>query len=302
MASFGLLTYSTRNLGDDIQSLAAAQYLPHIDHYINRDRLSEVAYKHDIHMICNGWFLEYPFDWPPPPNIHPLFISFHIADKQHVSSVLTHPVLTQYYKQYEPIGCRDTHTVKLLHSIGVQAYFSHCLTLTLQRPPVQRSNQILFLDPFGTERDYAFPDPSSPAFRHDLWGLFPKEVRARSLYLTHYSTERDPRQRFKRARELLDKYASASLVITSRLHCALPCLAFGTPVIFLYRNGESYRIRNALPLLRTYSFDELQEGKAQIDWGRPLQNPVDISVIAKELSQRCVHFVRDAEPIFTPAQ
>ena len=32
---------------------------------------------------------------------------------------------------------------------------------------------------------------------------------------------------------LLNKYARAKLVITSRIHCALPCLAMGTPVIFI---------------------------------------------------------------------
>ena len=35
------------------------------------------------------------------------------------------------------------------------------------------------------------------------------------------------------AEDLLHKYAKAKLVITSRIHCALPCLALGTPVIFV---------------------------------------------------------------------
>ena len=34
------------------------------------------------------------------------------------------------------------------------------------------------------------------------------------------------------AEALIKKYAAASLVVTSRLHCALPCLAVGTPVLF----------------------------------------------------------------------
>ena len=43
--------------------------------------------------------------------------------------------------------------------------------------------------------------------------------------------------RFKLAKELLDKYARAKLVISTRIHGALPCLAFNTPVIFI---NESY--------------------------------------------------------------
>ncbi|WP_264821067.1 polysaccharide pyruvyl transferase family protein [Acinetobacter schindleri] len=32
---------------------------------------------------------------------------------------------------------------------------------------------------------------------------------------------------------MLEKYSTAKLVITSRIHCALPCLAMGTPVIYI---------------------------------------------------------------------
>src|SRR5690606_3725036 len=44
-------------------------------------------------------------------------------------------------------------------------------------------------------------------------------------------------EKFEMADDILKKYAKAKLVITSRIHCALPCLAMGTPVIFL--NGFS---------------------------------------------------------------
>src|SRR5690606_10514170 len=40
-------------------------------------------------------------------------------------------------------------------------------------------------------------------------------------------------EKFLLAEELLNKYSTAKLVITSRIHCALPCLALGTPVIYL---------------------------------------------------------------------
>ncbi|HEY0092602.1 MAG TPA: polysaccharide pyruvyl transferase family protein, partial [Flavobacterium sp.] len=40
-------------------------------------------------------------------------------------------------------------------------------------------------------------------------------------------------EKFAMAEDLLNKYARAKLVITSRIHCALPCLAMGTPVIFV---------------------------------------------------------------------
>ncbi len=35
---FGILKYSNYNIGDEIQSLAAGRFIPHINYYINRER------------------------------------------------------------------------------------------------------------------------------------------------------------------------------------------------------------------------------------------------------------------------
>lgn len=43
--------------------------------------------------------------------------------------------------------------------------------------------------------------------------------------------------RFKRAEELLHLYAGAKYVITSRIHCAFPCLGLETPVAFIKNNA-----------------------------------------------------------------
>ena len=65
-------------------------------------------------------------DWPPPSNIKPIFISFHINNKDMLDECYI-----PYYKMNEPIGCRDRSTSKYLTDRGVDAYFSGCLTLTL---------------------------------------------------------------------------------------------------------------------------------------------------------------------------
>ena len=46
-------------------------------------------------------------------------------------------------------------------------------------------------------------------------------------------------RKYEEAEALLRRYATAELVITSRLHCALPCRAMGTPVIFVHPNYYS---------------------------------------------------------------
>src|SRR5690606_30999823 len=65
-------------------------------------------------------------------------------------------------------------------------------------------------------------------------------------------------EKFKMAETLLKKYAKAKLVITSRIHCALPCLAMGTPVIFV--NGfdsfvDSCRFDGILELFNRIDID-----------------------------------------------
>jgi len=62
-------------------------------------------------------------------------------------------------------------------------------------------------------------------------------------------------EKLKRANEMLDLYASAKLVVTSRIHCALPCLALGTPVIFFdfgyVRKINRGRFEGVLDLMNT---------------------------------------------------
>lgn len=53
-------------------------------------------------------------------------------------------------------------------------------------------------------------------------------------YVTHECQLSVPhRERFELAKALLQRYANAKLVITSRIHAALPCLGLGTPVILI---------------------------------------------------------------------
>jgi len=74
---------------------------------------------------------------------------------------------------------------------------------------------------------------------HLLAKLIPKYIRDQAEYIEHEIPEgldqNDMYARQKFVKEtLLNKYAQAKLVITSRLHCALPCVAFNTPCIALY--------------------------------------------------------------------
>ncbi|MBS8071164.1 hypothetical protein F6P74_06430 [Streptococcus suis] len=41
MVKYALFSYSTENIGDEIQSIAASRFLPQIDYYINRDYMND---------------------------------------------------------------------------------------------------------------------------------------------------------------------------------------------------------------------------------------------------------------------
>ena len=65
---YGLVYFDgTDNIGDDIQSYAVMQFLPHIDYLIDREQLNEFVgdTKEPTAVVLNGWFLHKKFNWPP---------------------------------------------------------------------------------------------------------------------------------------------------------------------------------------------------------------------------------------------
>ncbi|MDM8218950.1 polysaccharide pyruvyl transferase family protein, partial [Parasutterella secunda] len=79
-------------------------------------------------------------------------------------------------------------------------------------------------------------------FYHVYRRLFSDSVLLNARYITHSVPRADiPTQEksFDYTKKLLKKYVQADLVITSRIHCALPCLALKTPVIFVNSSAIS---------------------------------------------------------------
>ena len=131
--------------------------------------------------------------------------------------------------------------------------------------------------------DWEYP-PGCPEI---LGNLIPKEILDRAIYLTH-ECRTEATDKFDQAQKLLDIYAQATLVITSRLHCALPCLAFGTPVIFLHRTLADQRFRGLLKYMRAYSEADT---RINLDWDNPAPNPGTLSELTGPLRQACAAFV-----------
>jgi len=258
MVKYGLLVHSTENLGDDIQSLAAKQFLPRVDVLIDRDYPNRVNSKESVKVIMNGWFTHKPENWPPSPKIDPLFISFHISDQ--IADKMLTPRVVEYLKNFR-VGCRDLWTKELLESKGIDAYFSGCLTLTLDygygkfKSQKEKPGNILIcdLDPralafisqdilvdakFVSNEIFTLVHKHVPNFPNFLKYLGKKiyqsnlgrEIIDKTLYYINFLKAKrfSVQKRLAMAEERIRDVATARLVITSRLHIALPALAFGT--------------------------------------------------------------------------
>jgi hypothetical protein len=262
---FGLLAYrGTRNLGDEIQSIAARHFLPWVDELVYRDvNTAPMHASRPLDLILNGWYTHRPDLWPPSPSIRPLITSFHLSSARDPSSpvdALPYEVLVrgpglEFLRAHQPIGARDPWTQEVLTTAGVEAFVSGCLTLTLPpRPSARAHGRVVAVD----------VAPECAAMLRARCG-------ERLLEVSHIGDGiGDPPGRFAAAERLLELYAGAISVVTPRLHAALPCLAMGVPVLFLTGQPDPPRVAGYLPLLHHATTGACAAGNASFD---PLDPP-----------------------------
>jgi hypothetical protein len=262
---FALLSYSTNNLGDEIQSIAARQFLPSVDLLIDRDDWTTAPPHPEgtFKIILNGWFTRYPEQWPPPDLLLPLPISMHITRERYRPSALRAPAQAllegaalAYLKRHQPIGGRDLSTVRLLRQHGVDSYFSGCVTLTLDTGPIARGDYICAVD-----------------LDDETYRRLAEHARTPIVRLRHRDTGGGSfAQRSAKAERLLSLYAQARCVVTTRLHCALPSIAFGTPTLFVNNVADRYRLDGLVELMRSCSPEAFVSGAVDFDFDAPGEN------------------------------
>ena len=111
------------------------------------------------------------------------------------------------------------------------------------------------------------------------------------------------------AETLIKKYASASMVVTSRIHAGLPCLGLETPVVFIY-NEEAMsdsgkyntpgRLDGIMDLFRTLSLgkngfvtkDEEFNRISIFDISTSFNNKDKWKKYAKELEMKATQFMK----------
>ena len=138
---YGQMVCATgRNIGNEIQSVAAARHLPRIDRLIDQEGLHHLPQDEPICGVMNAWFMITPC-WPPSRALRPIFVGFHVTKKAR-PLIAAH---AEYLKGYEPIGTRDQGTADFLQSIGVAAEVTYCLTLSLPRREKTPANGRVFI-------------------------------------------------------------------------------------------------------------------------------------------------------------
>ena len=232
--------------------------------YWRRDDATEAAFD-------NGWFKSGNDGWPPHPAYAPIFLGFHIRLFQ--SPALLSPQSLAYYRSHSPIGCRDDYTADLLAKQGIDSFVSHCLSLSLPRRIAREGRHRIFV----VSRDERLAEAMPPSL-----GDFTS--------LLHYSGDHDFWRNMDRAVALLDRYRDeAGLIVTSLLHCALPAIAMGIPVIMFYppdspagRQSDMERFSSLSRLIPIHDVT-VMDAMTLADWSPA---PVEVGAIKLALIDR----------------
>lgn len=318
------------NYGDHIQSLAAKQFLPQVDFYIERDKLNGNV-PDEAKIILNGWFTYAPENWPPNPKLDALILSFHL-NPRYADKLLDNKAAVDYIVSKGPVGCRDFRTLKIFQDRGIESYYSFCMTTTLGYKYKRKSitNKIYIVDVlYEYDQRYVYKaDPKRIAYHLASGRIFktmnlpkknkllreilPKEIIDVGIERNHFCDNRlSTEKMYEIAENALLDYASAKVVVTSRIHCALPCLAMGTPVLFVFNGlsdeaGHMSRFRgtvnhlNILTRVPKSEVDRIFEADMNvfhpddIDWDNPPENPTSYRPYAAALIEKCKAFVSNS--------
>lgn len=293
---YGVIVYSnTKNIGDDIQSYAASKLLPQVDYYIDREQMDifRPLENEPVNTIMNGWFMYNKLAWPVSPCINPLYISMHFW--KHDALGIGSDYLDEFGREdlcaHGPVGCRDTETRQMLEEKGIPTWLSGCVTMTLK--PIYPK----------TEGDYICLVNVSERLEKWVRTRYPNEkfIVVDQEAENMVRQEADWTERFANVEKLLTLYQNAKFVFTTRLHCALPCLALGTPVVLVSQQdiAETGRFDGLRQYVRCAAEEDLLTGNTVYNLQSPEPNSEEFRRCANIITERVTAFV-EANRVCTP--
>lgn len=220
--SFHVLSYDSKiklvkeaNMEDELLTLAAAQFMPSITSFVDRDDgLTQVK----GHLIASARFRTL-FALPKAsltdiwettfPSIQLRYDAKQTFEK--------HLFLWKGYTEKSgAMGAEDVATLEYLQELDVKSYLALSFTLmsVLGQSLGENRNRTVIVD-------------VKP-------GLLPPRVEKSAITLQRTTTESVRAKRLEYAQEILDTFSQqAHVVITSRIQMALPAMAMGIPVIYV---------------------------------------------------------------------
>ncbi len=164
----------------------------------------------------------------------------------------------QYFRRFEPIGCRDEAVFNFLNRKGVDCYLNGCITMTMdarKRTPKNARPYVIEAPQYALDAMPQEIKNSAIFLENTCYGIYEDIVGTGTL-------EELVRTRYQELKE------NASVVITSRMHVASPCIGMGIPVV-LVRSTIDYRFSWIDKYVKVYG----PEDKENIDWdGTVLSN------------------------------
>ncbi len=289
---------TTKNIGDDVQSYAESLWLPQVDYMVDIEDMESFQSEDDepVATIMSAWYMWKKWNWPPSECIYPLWVGLHYNDIQRGKPDRGMPAKfeyikdgpgREYLKSFEPIGCRDYYTTEILDGFGIKNYFSGCVTLTLPKRDIPKS-----------EREYVclvgVEGAVSKAVRKQLKGT---DIDVVELPPTRPepSTSLSWEERRDEVIKYLETYQNAKCVVTFRLHCALPCLALETPVLLVRHSFKSVRFNPYSRWLHKAKPQQVIDGEFKDFILKPPPNPDDYKETREALKKTISEFIEEAK-------
>ncbi len=289
---------TTKNIGDDVQSYAESLWLPQIDYMVDIEDMESFTSEDDepVATIMSAWYMWKKWNWPPSKYIYPLWIGLHYNDIQRGRPTRGMPAKFEYIqdgpgrdylKSFEPIGCRDYYTMKVLEKYGIKNYFSGCVTLTLPRRDIPKP-----------EREYVcLVDVDKKVEKHIRKLLEGTDIDVVVLRPTRPepSTNIPWEERRDEVIKYLEIYQNAKCVVAFRLHCALPCLALETPILLVRHSYKSVRFKPYRDWFNNAYNEQVIAGEFDDYILNPRPNPDTYKPVREELQKTISAFIEQTK-------
>lgn len=284
------------NIGDNLQFMAV-DYLYRCAGIAPKDvariKLSEMkqgqenpAYDDDLLLMPMNWSMwekEYMTGSNLGVSEHIRIIPLGMCIAGHDDPSFYNSDNISYYKSISPLGCRDIYSMQIMKKNGVPSYVNGCLTSLFPRleQGYNADGKVFFIDAPEELRPFV-PD----SYLHGAVFM------SQQYYLPADTS-------IEMVNEKIHKHyarikAEARLVVTSRLHVASPCLAWGIPVIFA-KKVIDHRFGWLDKYLPLYG----EQDYARIDWE---PQPVDYEESKQKLLAFNIKRITDAYDMYSKAE